>query len=145
MPTRRRALLILAALALLALTSLVLALMVGSVHVPLGEVFPALFGSADSILITWAGGEDVTALLLREVLVVDVAAAFVAVMTFCCGVDFNVPVCWAMARKRCTESMTACGWARKALPRFSTHGAFSPINARREGKATSDFTLGSQG
>ena len=49
MPTRRRALLILAALALLALTSLVLALMVGGVHVPLGEVFPALFGSADSM------------------------------------------------------------------------------------------------
>ena len=49
MPTRRRALLILAALALLALTSLVLALMVGSVHVPLGEVFPALFGSAASM------------------------------------------------------------------------------------------------
>ena len=44
MPTRRRALLILAALALLALASLVLALMVGSVHVPLGDVFPALFG-----------------------------------------------------------------------------------------------------
>ena len=73
------------------------------------------------------------------------AAERVAVMTFCCGVDFNVPVCWAMARKRCTESMTSCGWARKALPRFSTHGAFSPINASREGKATSDFTLGSQG
>ena len=41
-------------------------------------------------------------------------------------------------------SMTACGWARNAFPRFSTHGAFSPINASREGKATSDFTLGSQ-
>ena len=49
MPTRRRALLILAALALLALASLVLALMVGSVHVPLGDVFPALFGTADSM------------------------------------------------------------------------------------------------
>ena len=82
------------------------------------------------------GAEDVTALLLREVLVVDVAgaAAFVAVMTFCCGVDFSVPVCWAMARKRCTESMTSCGWARNALPRFSTHGAFSPINASRKGR-----------
>ena len=105
----------------------------------------------DSILITCAGAEDVTALLLREAVAVDVAGAGagaaerVAVMTFCCGVDFNVPVCWAMARKRCTESMTSCGWARKALPRFSTHGAFSPINASREGKATSDFTLGSQG
>ena len=45
MPTRRRALLILAALALLAMASLVLALMVGSVRVPLGDVLPALLGS----------------------------------------------------------------------------------------------------
>ena len=63
MPTRRRALLILAALALLALTSLVLALMVGSVHVPLGEVFPALFGSADSM-----AGEVVRSLRLPRAL-----------------------------------------------------------------------------
>ena len=49
MPTRRRALLILAALALLAVASLSLALMVGSVHVPLGDVLPALFGAEDSM------------------------------------------------------------------------------------------------
>jgi len=48
MPTRRRALLILAALAGLALASLTLALMVGSVRIPLGDVVPALFG-ADGI------------------------------------------------------------------------------------------------
>ncbi|MBP6655956.1 MAG: iron ABC transporter permease [Propionivibrio sp.] len=50
MPTRRRALFILAALAALAVASLALALMVGSVHVPLGDVFPALFGAENSML-----------------------------------------------------------------------------------------------
>ena len=49
MPTRRRALFILAALAALAVASLALALMVGSVHVPLGDVFPALFGAENSM------------------------------------------------------------------------------------------------
>ena len=63
MPTRRRALLILAALALLALASLVLALMVGSVHVPLGDVFSALFGAADSM-----SGEVVRSLRLPRAL-----------------------------------------------------------------------------
>ena len=63
MPTRRRALLILAALALLALASLVLALMVGSVHVPLGDLFPALFGAADSM-----SGEVVRSLRLPRAL-----------------------------------------------------------------------------
>ena len=50
MPTRRRALFILAVLAALAVASLALALMVGSVHVPLGDVFPALFGAENSML-----------------------------------------------------------------------------------------------
>ena len=50
MPTRRRALFILAALAALAVASLALALVVGSVHVPLGDVFPALFGAENSML-----------------------------------------------------------------------------------------------
>ena len=50
MPTRRRALFILAALAALAVASLALALMVGSVHVPLGVVFRALFGAENSML-----------------------------------------------------------------------------------------------
>ena len=63
MPTRRRALLILAALALLALVSLVLALVVGSVHVPLGDVFAALSGSADSMT-----GEVVRSLRLPRAL-----------------------------------------------------------------------------
>ena len=49
MPTRRRALFILAALAALAVASLALALVVGSVHVPLGDVFPALFGAENSM------------------------------------------------------------------------------------------------
>lgn len=49
MPTRRRALLILAALALLALASMALALMVGSIHLPLSDVADALFGDADGI------------------------------------------------------------------------------------------------
>ena len=49
MPTRRRALLILAALAGLALLSMVLALMVGSINIPISEVFGTLFGSQDNI------------------------------------------------------------------------------------------------
>ena len=44
MPTRRRALLILAALVGLAILSLALALAVGSVPVPLSSVFAALSG-----------------------------------------------------------------------------------------------------
>ena len=49
MPTRRRALLIIAALTGLALLSLALALMVGSIHIPVSEVFSALFGSQDGM------------------------------------------------------------------------------------------------
>jgi iron complex transport system permease protein len=49
MPTRRRALLILAALVGLALLSLALALMVGSINIPISEVFSALFGSQDNL------------------------------------------------------------------------------------------------
>ena len=50
MPTRRRAFLILAALAGLALLSIALALSVGSIHVPLADVGPALFGDAGGTL-----------------------------------------------------------------------------------------------
>ena len=49
MPTRRRALFILAALAVLALLSLALALMVGSINIPLSEVFSTLFGAQDNL------------------------------------------------------------------------------------------------
>ena len=77
-------------------------------------------------------------------LLAETSAAGVTI-TFCCGVDFSVPVCWAMARRRCTESITSCGWAKNALPRFSTQGGFSPIIASRAGKATRDLTLGSHG
>lgn len=49
MPTRRRALLILAALAGLALVSMALALMVGSINIPISEVFSTLIGTDDSI------------------------------------------------------------------------------------------------
>lgn len=49
MPTRRRALLILAALFGLALASLLLALVVGSIHIPLFEVLSSLFGGEDSV------------------------------------------------------------------------------------------------
>ena len=48
MPTRRRALLFLIALALLALASGALALAVGSVHVPLAEVFATLLGNGSN-------------------------------------------------------------------------------------------------
>ena len=47
MPTRRRALLILAALVGLAILSLALALAVGSVPVPLSSVFAALSGGTE--------------------------------------------------------------------------------------------------
>lgn len=49
MPTRRRALAILAALAALAALSLALALSVGSIHVPLAEVVSTLFGADDGM------------------------------------------------------------------------------------------------
>lgn len=49
MPTRRRALFILAALAGLALLSLALALMVGSINIPISEVSSALFSSQDNL------------------------------------------------------------------------------------------------
>lgn len=49
MPTRRRALLILAALAVLALASIVLALAVGSIHIPVSEVLATLFGGKDTL------------------------------------------------------------------------------------------------
>ncbi|MBK1681667.1 FecCD family ABC transporter permease [Rhodocyclus tenuis] len=57
MPTRRRAVLILAVLAGLALLSLALALSVGSIHVPLNEVFATLFGS---------GGEGMSGDVVRS-------------------------------------------------------------------------------
>ena len=49
MPSRRRALLILSILALLALASLCLALMAGSIRVSLVDTVSALFGSSDSM------------------------------------------------------------------------------------------------
>ncbi len=63
MPTRRRALLILAALAGLALLSMALALMVGSINIPISEVSSALIGSQDSI-----SGEVVRSLRLPRAL-----------------------------------------------------------------------------
>ena len=72
-------------------------------------------------------------------------AFFVVVITFCSVDDFSEPVCCASCRNRCTESITSCGWARKASPRFCTHCGFSPINAINCGKATSDLTLASHG
>ncbi len=50
MPTRRRAFLILVALIGLALLSIALALSVGSIHVPLADVGPALFGDGSGTL-----------------------------------------------------------------------------------------------
>lgn len=63
MPTRRRALLILAALAVLALVSLALALVVGSINIPLRDVAGALFGDGDAI-----AGEVVRSLRLPRAL-----------------------------------------------------------------------------
>ena len=69
MPTRRRALLILAALALLALVSMALALIVGSINIPLIDVVDALFGDAAGV-----SGEVVRSLRLPR-----------AVSGFACG------------------------------------------------------------
>ena len=63
MPTRRRALLILAALIGVALGSMVLALVVGSIRIPVGDVFSSLFGEAGSL-----SGEVVTGLRLPRAL-----------------------------------------------------------------------------
>ena len=49
MPTRRRAFAILALLVGVALASIVLALAVGSIRIPVGDVFAALFGSGNSL------------------------------------------------------------------------------------------------
>ena len=49
MPTRRRALLILAALTGLAVASIALALMVGSINIPIRDLIPALFGSEQTM------------------------------------------------------------------------------------------------
>ena len=69
MPTRRRALLILAALAVLALVSMALALVVGSINIPLIDVVDALFGDAAGV-----SGEVVRSLRLPR-----------AVSGFACG------------------------------------------------------------
>ena len=63
MPTRRRALLILAALIGVALGSMVLALVVGSIRIPVGDVFSSLFGETGTL-----SGEVVTGLRLPRAL-----------------------------------------------------------------------------
>jgi iron complex transport system permease protein len=63
MPTRRRALLILAALAGLALLSMALALTVGSIRIPLSEVLSTLLGAGDGM-----AGEVVRSLRLPRAL-----------------------------------------------------------------------------
>lgn len=63
MPTRRRALLILAALAILALVSMALALVAGSIAIPLRDVAGALFGDGDGV-----AGEVVRSLRLPRAL-----------------------------------------------------------------------------
>lgn len=63
MPTRRRALLILAALAGLAAVSIALALMVGSISIPINEVLSTLFAASDG-----TSGEVVRSLRLPRAL-----------------------------------------------------------------------------
>ncbi|GAB4164829.1 MAG: iron ABC transporter permease [Rhodocyclaceae bacterium] len=66
MPTRRRALMVLLALALLGLASVLLALAAGSLPIPLGEVVAALSGA----------GEGVPGQVVRELRLPRAAAAF---------------------------------------------------------------------
>ena len=63
MPTRRRALAILALLTGAALGSVLLALAVGSIHIPVGDVFSSLFGGESSL-----SGDVVTNLRLPRAL-----------------------------------------------------------------------------
>ena len=63
MPTRRRAFAILALLVGVALASIVLALAVGSIRIPVGDVFASLFGSDNSLF-----GDVVTNLRLPRAL-----------------------------------------------------------------------------
>ena len=63
MPTRRRALAILALLTGAALGSVLLALAVGSIHIPVGDVFASLFGGESSL-----SGDVVTNLRLPRAL-----------------------------------------------------------------------------
>ena len=66
-------------------------------------------------------------------------------LTFCCSFDLRLPAASACLRRRCTEAITASGWARKASPIFCTQAGSWPSTASNCGKATSDCTLGSQG
>ena len=98
-------------------------------------------------MISVVGAGSTTVVVFTVVVAAEVVGGGVTllVVTFCCGDDFSVPVCWAMARSFCTEFITSCGCARNALPRSCTHCGFSPISDSSAGKATSDFTLGSHG
>jgi hypothetical protein len=65
-------------------------------------------------------------------------------MTFCSLLDISVPSALALARRRCTASMSSVCCARNASPSFCVQSSFSSIIARTSGNVTSDFTLGSQ-
>ena len=66
-------------------------------------------------------------------------------ITFCCSLLFRLPDSCAFARRRCTASSTSFCCARKASPSFCVQSSLSFIGSRTCGKATSDFTLTSQG
>ncbi|MNT39255.1 hypothetical protein D3C72_1754850 [compost metagenome] len=66
-------------------------------------------------------------------------------MTFCCSVVLRLPDCWALLRSRWTAASTSFSWARKASPSFCVQSSLSFIGSSTCGKATSDFTLTSQG
>src|SRR6266576_3987444 len=49
----------------------------------------------------------------------------VSVSTFCCSLVFNVPLRCALARMRCTASITSCCCARNAFPKFVVQPTFA--------------------
>ncbi|MNC32240.1 hypothetical protein D3C75_805850 [compost metagenome] len=77
--------------------------------------------------------------------VVAPPSAALCTVTVCCSLDSRLPAACAWRRRRCTESITSLGWARKASPTRCTQAGSWPRVTSSAGKATNDCTLGSQG
>ena len=62
----------------------------------------------------------------------------VLVATVCCELVSKVSFSTALARIRCTESMTSSGWAKNAFPSSVVHWMFPAIRSMTSGTATMD-------
>ena len=65
-------------------------------------------------------------------------------VTTCSLLDISVPSALALARNRCTASISSVCSARNASPSFCVQSIFSSIIASTSGNVISDFTAGSQ-